>query len=184
MYPDVLSNENWALTNPVANYSTNGYPTKINTLTMPSGDGVIPFGHLGEACPPNLVLVPFGVGSSSNTFSLKVLGWRATKLGIGQPLWVPVALSTFAITVGTGTGIAGADLDTTALFATTITCSYGPTFVTVGDNPHALGNWFELSPTSNVQGAIVVPSLGFRFLEVIFTTGGSITSCNALYCKL
>ncbi len=180
MVIDDLSNQFWSQTN-LTNYSTNGYPTRIPTTTKPSGDGVIAFGDGGNYSPKHLVLIPYGVGSSS-TFSLKVLGWRATNLGLGVPLWVPVAFATYAITVGTGAGIAGADLGTTSLFATTITSTGGPTFITSGAAP-ICPDWFQISPTGNIIGMICQESFGFPVLEVIFTTGGSATSCNALYCK-
>ena len=182
MLVDKLSNQVWAQTH-ATNYSTNGYPTRIPTVTQPSGDGVIAFGHTGEYSPANLILVPYGAGSATNTFSLQVLGWRATKLGIGAPLCIPVSLGTYAITLGSGTGVAGADLTTAALFATTITMTGGPTFETSGAAPVVL-DWCQISPGSNAIGMISCASFGFRFLEVIYTTGGSATSCNALYCKM
>jgi len=181
---DELSNPTWARVAPV-NANNNGFPARINTVTQPSGTGVVEFGGtLGGFCPRNLVLLPYGTGVATNTFLMNILGWRATALAVGQPLWTPIQLGAFTVTLGTGTGVAGADLDTTALFATTITTTYGPTFVTAGQVPFVPAHWFELSPGTNVQGAIVVPSLGFRFLEVIFSTGASATGCNALYCKL
>jgi hypothetical protein len=184
MVIDQLSNETYALTNSV-NYSTNGYPTKIPTTTAPSGDGVIGFGHLGGYCPGHLLLIPIGIGAGA-TFSLKVLGWRATKLPPGQPatlpLWVPVELATYAITLGTATGVAGSDLGVSTLFPTTITSTGGPTFITTGAAP-ICPDWFQISPGSNSIGMISQSSFGFRFLEVIYTTGGSATSCNGLYAK-
>lgn len=194
MVIDVLSNDCYALTNPGGNYTNNGYPTRTPTITSPNlvptstglqaiGDGVISFGNLGNYCPGRIFLVPFGVGSSTNTFSLKVIGWTPTKLGVGIPLWVPTVLQTSQVTIGTAAGVAGADLGTTSLFATTITTSYGPTWITTGASPVA-PDWFQLSPGSNDIGGIIVESLGFRFIEVIYTTGGSATSCNALYRKI
>jgi hypothetical protein len=186
MVIDTLSNETYALTNSV-NYSTNGYPSRIPTTTAPSGDGVIPMGHMGGYSPNHLILVPFGVGSSTNTFTMQILGWRATKLPPGQPaslpLWIPVNLGEYTITLGTATGVAGADLTTTSLFNTTITFTGGPTFVTAGAAPVSL-DWLQISPGSNKIGMISVRSFGFRFMETIYSTGGSATSCNSLYCKM
>lgn len=199
MVIDTLSNETWALTNPGGNFTNNGYPTRVPTLLAPplgatagtglqkQGDGVIAMGHGGNYSPNNLILLPFGAGVATNTFTMKVLGWRPTKLGPGQPasapLWIPVVLGTYTITLGTGTGVAGADLTTTALFATTITMTGGPTFVTAGAPPISL-EWLQVSPTGNDIGFISVRSFGFRYMETIFSTGGVATSCNSLYCKM
>ena len=179
-----LSNECWAQTNPVASVTATTFPSKIPTTTQPSGDGVIVFGHGGgEDCPGHLMLIPYGAGSATNTMNVQVIGWRATRLNIGVKLWIPVVLCTYAVTLGTGTGVAGADLTTTALFATTITSTGGPTFITSGAAPVSI-DWLQISPGSNGIGMISQRSFGFRLLEVIFNTNSSATSCNALYCKM
>lgn len=198
MLIDERSAQLWQLTNPGGNYDNNGYPTRIPKTALPNvvaadthlqaaGDGVLMCGWGGAVAPRSLLLVPFGAGSSGNTFALKVLGWRPTTGSFGgtqkPALWVPVVLCTCAVTVGTGTGIAGADLTTTALFATTITMTGGPTFITSGAAP-VTPDWFEISPTGNDIGMIAVRTFGFPFLEVIFTTGGSATNCNSLYAWL
>lgn len=181
MVIDELSNDSWARTH-ATNYSTNGYPARVPTITKPSGDGVVPMGDAGNYSPKHLKLIPYGVGSSTNTFAMKVLGWRPTRLNIGLPLWIPVELCTYAVTVGTGTGVAGADLTTTSLFATTITSTGGPTFITTGAPP-ICPDWCQISPGTNAIGMICQESFGFPLLEIIFTTGGSITSANSLYAK-
>ncbi len=198
MQIEELSNETWALTNPGGNFSNNGYPTRAPQTLPPNqtavstglaaiGDGVIPFGHGGGAMSPRgMMLVPIGAGSNDNTFSFTVLGWRATKLNVGLPLWVPVPLMICQATLGSGVGIANSDLGASVLFADTITCSVGPTLInTAAPNtvPPVVPDEFLLSPTGDAVAAVFVRSFGFRFLEVIFTTGGSATSCNALYCK-
>ncbi len=181
-----LANRNWGRTN-ATNYSTNGFPTRVPTVTMPSGDGVIEFGGgaiAGEMAPRGLMLLPFGAGASTNTFLLNVLGWGPTGLGVGQPLWLPETIGQFTVTLGTGTGVAGADLTSTALFATTITATFGPTLVTSGQGAYSWSDWLILSPGSNALGSIIVPSFGFPLLEVIFSTGGSATSCNSMFRKV
>lgn len=172
------------------NYPTSGYPTRLNTFTHPSGDGIIPMGGSvlagsgGMECPTGILLQPYAIGSATNTFSLKVLGWTPTKLNVGQPLWTNFVIGEFAITLGTGAGIAGGDVLNTELFATTITATYGPLFVTTGQAAYSKYSWGFLAPGSNAQGVIFVPSFGCRLLEVIYTTGGSATSCNSLYRKI
>lgn len=196
-----LSNQVWKLTNPGGNFSNNGYPTRAPQTTNPTqtalstglqaiGDGVIPFGEQigsigGQFCPTNLMLIPIGTGSST-TFGMKILGWRPTAINASLgplPLWVPVTLATYAVTLGTAAGIANSELGTTTLFATTITSTGGPTFITSGAEP-VIPDWCQISPGSNAIGCIIQASLGFRYLEVIYTTGGSATDCNALWCRL
>ncbi len=181
MVIDQLCKEWWQ---PVltANYSTNGYPTKIPTTTMPSGSGVISMSG-GNYVPGHLLLIPYGTDASTHTGSLKVLGWRDTNINPGNPqmrLWIPVELCTVAFTLGTAVGVANGDLGTTQAFATTITMTGGPTFITSGAAPVSL-DWWEISPGSNAIGLVSVPTFGFKKMEVIFTTGGVVTDCNALY---
>lgn len=184
MHINQLSNSGWSLVR-TADYSTNGYPTRTPTTTKPSGTGVIPFGDGGSECPGHVLLLPFGTGASTNTFSMKVLGWHGTFFSTINPevnLWVPVVLATYQATLGTATGVANSDIDSSHFFATTITISGAGVGVTSGMAATSL-DWFVVSPGSNDIGVIVQPSFGFKLLEVIFTTGGSATACNALYCK-
>ena len=101
-----LASRFYGVTNPGGNPNNNGYPTRIPTTTPPwqgntgsgvvtAGDGVVMVGGdqspsgAGATAPRYLQLVPYGVGSDTNTFSLTVLGWRPTNLGKGVSLWVP-----------------------------------------------------------------------------------------------
>jgi hypothetical protein len=197
-----LSGMDWKATNPGGNYSTNGYPTRGSTFTSPAlvtsgvvaqGDGVIAVGESpgapGETPPgiiaaKHLVLVPYGIGSQSNTFGMQVLGWRKTKLGGGTELWIPVALATYSVTLGTNVeGLANGSLNATTLFATAIAMTGGPLGVTSAFVPTS-EDFFTIAPTSTIGAAwIKIPTFGFRFVEVVFTTGGSATSCNCLWEK-
>lgn len=199
MVIESLSNDSWQLTNPGGNFTNNGYPTRVPTITRPDkiavstglqavGDGVIPMGHGGAICPQWLRIIPIGVGSSSNTLKLKVIHWKATRLGI-VPLWIPEVYGEWTCTLGTSSGVANSDLGTTTLFTTTITQTGGPQLTNAATpavtvTPAIVEKWFQLSPGSNDIGSITVPSLGARYMEVIYTTGGSATSCNGLYTKL
>lgn len=194
--------EGLKLTNPGGNFTNNGYPTRIPTITRPDGiavstglqsvgDGVVGIGHGGGVCPQWLGVIPIGAGSSSNTFTIRILHWKETKQGLQGvlPLWVPVTYAEWTVTLGTATGAAGSDIPVTQLFATTITMTGGPTLITNAAAPTALTaapivpNWFNLGFGSNAIGMLVVPTFGAKFLEVIYSTGGSATSCNGLYTK-
>jgi hypothetical protein len=205
MYLECLSGESWKQTNPGGNYSTNGYPTRGSSLTSPAlvtsgvtaqGDGIIPVGDSpgfpgatigGIIAAKHLLLVPYGVGSNTNTFSMQILGWRKTNLTgsqTGQGLWIPVAICTLAVTLGTNVeGLAYSELGSTNLFATSITMTGGPLGVTSAFTPTS-EDFFTIAPTGTIGAAWAkVPTFGFRYIEVVFTTGGSATSCNCLWQK-
>jgi hypothetical protein len=194
-----LASRFYGVTNPGGNPNNNGYPTRIPTTTPPwqgntgsgvvtAGDGVVMVGGdqspsgAGATAPRYLQLVPYGVGSDTNTFSLTVLGWRPTNLGKGVSLWVPTPICSCACTIASGLpGIANADLGTTAFFSKLLAVTGGPLLVSAGTAPVS-DDWFSITGTAVGAGFLQVPTLGFYCMEVIFTTGGSATSCNSLYC--
>lgn len=194
-----LSGENWRLTNPGGNYANTSYPTRIATTTAPNkaatttglqaiGDGVVALGHEGSVCPQWLRLLPIGTGADEDTFTIKVLLWRSTRFNVvGQPgLWIPETLAEWTCTLCTQTGVAGADLDVTTRFVDTITMTGGPTLITNAAAPTALTaapiveKWFQTSPLGDQVGAIMVPTFGARFAEVIFKASGT-NGANALW---
>lgn len=173
----------------VTNYSTNGYPTRVNTLTEPSGDGVIPcgtnaLGQPGASTCPHIMIKPFGAGADNVTMGMKVLGWTRTGMpAVGvRPVWLLDELITFAITLSASVGIVDGEVSATDRFADTITSTGGPTFITSAALPVIL-DWFQTSPTTDGPAVIKQPTFGYDYLELIFTTGGSATSCNALWRK-
>lgn len=186
MIIDELSQQSWAVLRPT-NYSTNGFPAYVPTLTPPSGAGVVPFGHSGAMSARGLLIVPYGAGAATNTFLIKVVGWRATNLGVGFPLWIPIQIGAWTATLGTQPGIVNSDVPATQLFADTILCTYGPTLnnaAAPNTIPPIIPDYASFSPTGNLTGMILVRSFGFRFLEVGFSTGGVATSANGLYSKI
>lgn len=167
------------------NYSANGYPTRIATKTMPSGDGVIPCGQGGYETVSHITILPFGTGSDNNTFGMKVLGWKQTNIPTTPgvlSLWIPHELITFALTLSAAVGVSGTQIGSTQRFADTITSTGGPTFITSGALP-IIDDWFQCSPAGDIPGVIKQPTFGFQLLELIFTTGGVATDCNALWSK-
>lgn len=192
MLIEEFSSQNWKLTNPGGNYSNNGYPARAPQILNPTltalttglqklGDGVINIGHGGIDGPKYIDLVPIGTGSATNTFSIEVIGWTATNLGT-QVLWIPVGpIIAYAVTLGSAAGVANSDLGSTTLFGKTITSTLGPTFITSGAAPIS-NDWFQISPATSAGIAMIRQrTFGFRYLEFIFTTGGSATDCNALW---
>lgn len=110
------------------NSTASSFASKIATVTEPTNDGVLDLTAGGTAGPGGFVpvrmfLLPYGLGSSNDGFSMRVIGWR--HIGAGPPqgiwLWVPVILGEFACLLGAMTGVATAPVLNTECFCDTIT---------------------------------------------------------------
>jgi len=156
----------------------------LPTTLRPSGDGVIAMGgdqmHQGALAPNSLMIVPFGTGSSTQTFTMNAYGWRETTGATGtagttgtMSLWVAVELATFTCTLCTVPGIAGTDVNASQLFVGTITLGVG--------NANVSNE--IISPTGNVVAHIILDAKGSRFVELRFAKGTN-TDCNALVARL
>lgn len=163
------------------NQTSNGYVSKLPTITEPSGDAGTATGSavidlanlLGGQIPNAMLIAPYAVGSNNNTFSLRVIGWRFIP-GSGQVqtgLWIPVLLCEIACTLSNvPVGVAGMVLVATELFADTLVLTTGNSGVSAE----------ILSNAGDVIAHAVVDLKGFQKVELSFTTGGSATSCNAI----
>jgi hypothetical protein len=121
-----------------------------------------------------LILKPFGVGSDTNTFSLRVIGWtRILETDETNALWDPTDLCELLCTLSsTPIGIAGKIVTETNLFADTIAIT--------GTTANAGVSIDVVSPANDRAGHVVLDIKGFSKIEIIFKTGGVATSCNAL----
>jgi hypothetical protein len=206
MHLDERSDQFWAITNPGANVTVSSFSSRIPTSVSPekvtvgvntAGDGVIGCGQTtglqssgGSYSPRWIMLIPFGVGAADTTMNLRVLGWTPT-IGLGggspQQLWIPTNLGTYQATMGGSTGVAGADIGSGSNFADGITLTdSGPSFInSAAPNtiPPIIEGWFIQTVVDDGIAMLSVPTFGFRFIEVIFNTNSSVTSCNALYRK-
>ncbi len=159
------------ISNPTANVTTASITYPVPKLAVPSGDGVIELGFGGALSSNSLILIPYGAGTAANTFTLGVYGWCRT-LGSNQvnPLWVAYTLATFTCTLATPPGLATADVNASQLFCGTIVCVVGNTNVSNE----------VVSPTGNAVGHIMLDVKGSQFVQLLFGTGSSATSCNCL----
>ena len=178
----------------------NGFPARIPTITKPSGLGdnaaqatasaVINLRNKETAAgvQNRAKFLFYGVGSNNNTFSARAIAWNRARprpgdsttppaLGGAQEfLWIPVPLFEVAVTLSsTQLGIVNSLIGTTSFFADTIAL----TGTTANDDVSI----DIVSPANDTIGHIVADLKGAELLEVIFTTGGSATSCNALVKK-
>lgn len=179
----------------VTNATDSSLPTRVSTLTRPSGAGNAaaqttssihdlrgdPFGSVSQN---SALIVPYATASDNNTFAMRILGWRAVGNPApstpqpDQPLWVPVVLAEVTCTcTGAQPGVAGGIIGTAELFADTIAL--------VGTTGNANVSIEIVSPADDASIAhIVVDMKGFSMLELVFGTGGVATSCNALLAMM
>lgn len=163
-----------------ANVTASSITEPVPTTTEPSGSGVIAWGRGGEVAATALKLIPYGVGSDTNTFNMNVYGWEhypeLQQVGLG--LWVPVMLATFTgCELDSGMpGLAGAVLGSTQYFCSDITLALGNSGISVE----------VVSPghANNKIAHVVIDAKGARYVEVRFGTGGSATSANALWRRM
>jgi hypothetical protein len=178
------------------NATDNGFPSRIPTLTEPTGLGdsaaqatasaVLNLRNntgSGAGGPNRVIVVPFGVGSDTNTFSFRVIGWRRARARSGDGtapasnrlLWVPIVLGEFSATLSLQVGVADSLISASNRFCDTIAL----TGTTANDDVSI----DLVSPANDTTGHVVLDVKGFEKLEITFTTGGSATSCNALVAK-
>lgn len=152
-----------------ANDTASSFASKVATVTKPSGTGVITIEQIGRFTRNNVVLLPYGAGADNNTMSVRVLNWREI-----SGLWIPTIVCEVACTLSTSVGVSAQAVLDTERFADTLTLTYGNAGV----------DCQVFSPANNTPAHVVVDAKGASVLEVIFTTGGSATSCNALVTYL
>lgn len=166
------------------NQTSNGYVSKIPTITEPKGDAgtatgssVIDTGWGGGICQNGFLICPYAIGADAATASVRVIGWRLVGTNANPlPLWIPVLLVELAYTITSGApGLANSVILATEFFAKTITLTYGNNNISVD----------IVSPAqTGVLAHAVLSIKGFQKIECSFTTGGSATSCNALISQL
>ncbi len=165
----------------VTTNSTDGtYPTRIPTITEPAGPGVYSIsGDIGPSTPGLFVnngiyLIPYGTGSSNQTFAMKIIGWSVlpNPTLFTNSLWIPTPIAEFACTLGTAAGVAGMGITSTELFVDTITL--------VAGDPNDTGVTIHIySPADNTIAHATVDLEGCQKVEVIFQLT-NVTDMNCL----
>lgn len=143
------------------------------TTTAPSGNDVAGTTVDDAMSLDNIALVFFGVGSSGNTGTAKITGWRQVPAvgGATAVLWIPIPLLTLALTLGTQTGVAGTQVDNTHLFVTTITATTA--FTSANE---------IISPGDNTPALVKVDTFGCQYVQVQLSIGTA-TSVNAMMAQ-
>lgn len=160
-----------------ANSTDSGFPSRVPTMTAPSGTGVINLCTSdGMLAQNGMVLLLYGLGADNDTMSCRVIGWRSVgENDVTTGLWIPVILCEFAAVLSGATGVAGATILNTERFADTITLTTGNDDVSVD----------IVSPTGDVIAHAMMDLKGFQKVELTFKLGGTPpTSMNALVALL
>jgi hypothetical protein len=151
-----------------ANNSNAAYSFSFTpTLILPSSN-VFP-AYPSMATGLFVGIMPFGIGTAAQTFTMRLIGWRKTING----LWVPSILWDATCTLGTLTGIAGGDVLNTEQFASAI----GTPTTGMGSEHYDV---FTTSPANNTPAHVWVNAKGCSMFTCDFATGSSATSANAL----
>lgn len=172
------------------NATDSSLPTRTTSATEPSGIGdnaaqatakaVISLNReniSGARVQNRVKIVPVGVGSDNNTFTMAVYGWsrvvdRDKELNPELDLWIATKLAAFTCTLSAAVGVAGRVLTATDRIADTIA------IIGTSGNPNV--SMEIVSPATDEPAHIVVDLKGAEKLEIVFGTGGSATSANAL----
>ena len=179
------------------NTTDGSFPSRVPTATEPSGVGddasqditstgkaaVFDIGQLDSTGRHEVVseknrikIVPFGAGSDTQTFSMRVIGWqRAFKRDEARDdrvegLWIPTTLAEFSCALSTPTGVAGKAAIATDLFCDTITLT--------GTSGNSGVDISITSPADNTIAHVVIDLKGCQKVEIVFDMTGA-TSGNA-----
>ena len=161
------------------------FPSKIPTVTEPTGAGVLDLASQGGVVPSRIVVLPFGAGADNTTFDMRIIGWR--KLGaLPTPgeLWIPTVLAQVSCTLSAAIGIAGAPLVATDRFADTIILhatitAQGKTTDTDSAGAASTGRIVFTSPANDLVAHFTVELEGCQKVEFTFDMTGA-TNGNAL----
>lgn len=141
------------------NDTSSSFASKIPTTTKPSASNV--FARVGgNLVENNAILIPFGAGSDTQTFDMRVIGWELVS---GGTLWIPVPLAQFSCALSTPVGVAGADAVATDRFCDTITgASWNPS-----------GGVEIVSNASDLVAHIIMDMKGFSLWEITYDMTGA-----------
>lgn len=168
------------------------FPSRIPTLTEPTGLGdsaaqataSAVFDLIGDEPRADgrsernkIVVVPFGAGSDTNTFSLRVIGWRIAydrnkARRSDTAVWIPITLVELLCTLSTPVGVTGGFLTASDRFCDTIALT--------GSTANDDVDLSITSPADNTIAHAVVDCKGCQKVELTFQIGVSATSANAL----
>lgn len=167
------------------NVVSSSFPSRIPTTTEPPSSDttvtanttvqVIDLGQLAGGLTQNsAMIVPYGLGSDNDAFSMRVIGLR--RIGSGATaLWIPIPLGAWtACTLNnTNPGIAGAAIINTEFFCDAMTLDTGFT-----DNKSI--SLETVVPGTDLIAHCVVALKGCQKLEITYDATTGSPTMNAL----
>lgn len=172
------------------NATDTSFPSKVPTITEPSGGGVLDLTEGGQGLvPESLVVLPFGTGDDNDVFDMRVIGWRRIVGGPnpGDILWVPCIIAQVTATLSAAVGVAGAPVVATERFADTLAVTVegvtrdGELTAADAETFTSSGTTVITSPANDTPAFFEVCVKGFEKIEFTFdTTTGDPTGANAL----
>lgn len=156
-----------SIANPATSFASPGSGQTTGVITMGAGS---------EFSNNGLLLIPYGVGSATNTFLMSVFAWDFVHPVVTQraQVWVAWLLASFTCTLNTVAGLAGGEVDETQLFCGTIAL--------VSGNANISNE--IVSPTGNLIASIVLDTKGAKMVQPLFARNASATSANAIYRRM
>ena len=176
----------------VTNSTDASYPTRNPTKTEPTGIGdsaaqatasaVFDLSPkqgaaIGATQYNRAMIVPFGTGSDTNTFLMRIIGWYSAKSRTGgddpnSRLWVPIPLADITCTLSVQVGVAGAVNVAADTFCDTLAIS--------GTTANSGVSIDVVSPANNLTAHLIIDLKGAQKMELTFDRNSSATACNAL----
>lgn len=150
------------------NSTDSSFPSRIPTVTEPTGSGVMRLNRVKGFSANNLKVIPYGAGSDNTTFDMRVIGWEEV-----NGLYVPAILAQVSVTLCGAVGVSGQAVTDSERFADTLSVTVGNSGVDVS----------VISPGADVSGHFVVDLKGCAIVEITFDMTGA-TSGNALVKEL
>lgn len=165
-----------------SNQNASSFTAKVAKFAKPSGSGVIELATtLGGMVPSKVRIIPYGLGSENDVFSLRVWGWVPVGSGDNPNLlWVPSSLGEFSCTISASVGVAGAPVLNTERFADTISIVATVGEATITADTTRLGTVELFSPANDTPGWIVMPTRGVTLLEFDTDQTTNTPTANAL----
>lgn len=161
--------------------ATGSFPSRIPTTTAPAtvspqtvtSQNIFDNVAVGNTYN-NARIIPFGTGSATQTFSVRVIGWTDAQPVAGSsnvPLWMPTILCEYLCTLGTAVGVASSAVLATEKFCDTVAL--------VANRGTDGQDTTKSSPTNNLVGSFLVDLKGSKKVELCYSVGTN-TDCNAL----
>jgi hypothetical protein len=169
----------------LAGFTGTTFPSRIPTVTEPSGEGVVDLtNEVVGGVSQNLVeFIPYAQTGGTNPFSCRAIGWSCLQTSGLSPvtpetnLWIPVVLCELLCESSSTTGV-GSKATAKAVRAAEFFAG-GISVVGTTANPGSDVNVTSPASTGLIANA-VVDLVGFQKLEFTFSSPLA-TDCNALF---